>query len=78
MSKKCSQCGEWKPITEYRFLPKQARFMSECKACERDRRRLMPSRKENRELAVDIVVKLCKRHGTGILSAAVDRLVTGE
>lgn len=75
--KKCSSCRVVKSRDSFRFLPMQGRFMSECKQCERERRKNTPSRKESRELAVSVVVKLCRRYGTGILSDAVDELTKG-
>lgn len=73
--KKCNKCGLTKPLSYFRFLNKQKRPMSECKACEKRRKNAIPPIVRDRNYAVQTVVKLCKRYDTGILAEAVDMLV---
>lgn len=33
--RKCSMCGEYKPIDNFRFMKSQSRYNSYCRDCER-------------------------------------------
>lgn len=71
--KQCTKCKQTKHIEEFRLLKNRGRYMSECKACERDRsRKYQPLVRPNRRsLAVREVAILCKMFGTDILADAV-------
>lgn len=73
--KQCSRCNETKPISVFRFLVRQGRFMPWCRQCEAEHRKQSRCAINSRELAVKKVVELCKQYGTAILSDAVNELI---
>lgn len=49
MKRKCSMCGEYKDIAQFRFLNKQNRHIAYCRDCERwyQRHYVRKPKKEN-------------------------------
>lgn len=76
MLKLCRKCGEHKDLTEFRWLNIQKRYLSQCKDCEREygRGRYLEQNGDTRQRDIAIIIKICKKHGTGIIQDAINRL----
>lgn len=88
--KKCTACGETKPLHNFRFIYARGAHLSRCEACERKYRRdryektkqsgASEAVKYNRryKYAVKAIMNYVKEYGEGVVNEAIKTLKKGN